>query len=73
VAFPEHDGERSRIDQINLYSMAGVTNKMETKIGELHRLIVIKEQHRLLVLKLRGHDQYYGIRGNSWRDRPVPS
>jgi RNA-directed DNA polymerase len=25
----------------------------------------IKEQHRLLVLKLRGHDQYYGIRGNS--------
>ena len=30
-----------------------------------HLHLPIKEQHRLLVLKLRGHDQYYGIRGNS--------
>jgi RNA-directed DNA polymerase len=30
-----------------------------------HRHLPLKEQHRLLVLKLRGHDQYYGIRGNS--------
>jgi RNA-directed DNA polymerase len=30
-----------------------------------HLHLPIKEQHRLLVLKLRGHDQYYGISGNS--------
>jgi len=30
-----------------------------------HLRLPIKERHRLLVLKLRGHDQYYGIRGNS--------
>jgi len=30
-----------------------------------HMHLSVKEQHRLLVRKLRGHDQYYGIRGNS--------
>jgi group II intron reverse transcriptase/maturase len=30
-----------------------------------HLHLPVKDQHRLLVLKLRGHDQYYGIRGNS--------
>lgn len=30
-----------------------------------HLHLPVAEQHRLLILKLRGHDQYYGIRGNS--------
>jgi group II intron reverse transcriptase/maturase len=32
-----------------------------------NRHLPIKEQHRVLVLKLRGHDAYYGITGNSRR------
>ena len=30
-----------------------------------YRHLSVKEQHRILSLKLRGHDQYYCIRGNS--------
>ncbi len=33
--------------------------------GNRHR--PLKEQHRVLCHKLRGHFQYYAIRGNSWR------
>ncbi|MBW1723665.1 MAG: group II intron reverse transcriptase/maturase [Deltaproteobacteria bacterium] len=38
------------------------------RIGQwcrVHRHLPVKEQHRVLVLKLRGHAQYYYIRGNS--------
>jgi hypothetical protein len=38
---------------------------VEQRIGLLHHVIAVAEQHKMLVAKVRGHYAYFGITGNS--------